>query len=202
MALLRQWISDGAPEGEPAAAPEATPEPTASEAEATPVPAVSGEAVTYATLQPIFEQTCGQCHGATPTKGLRLITYEGIMTGSQDGPVIVPGDPDGSKIIAILTGGHFAKLTDEQMAMLRQWISDGAPEGEPEATTVPTEEAPTPEEVSPPADEEEDFVPTLEPTAEPAPAEAPASSGGAFWADTATPSASTNESFWAATPTP
>jgi mono/diheme cytochrome c family protein len=83
---------------------------------------------TYQVLQPLFLQQCGGCHGPVPTKGLKLIDYAGAMTGSSAGPVIVSGDPDNSKIIQVLTKGHFAKLTAHQMELLRQWIADKAPE--------------------------------------------------------------------------
>ncbi len=83
---------------------------------------------TYAILQPLFTQQCGGCHGAVPSKGLRVVEYATLMTGSSSGPVIVPGDPAASRIVEVLTGGHFARLTDHQMDLLRQWIADGAPE--------------------------------------------------------------------------
>jgi hypothetical protein len=52
------------------------------------------------------------------------------MEGGQDGPVIVPGDPDGSLIIQKLSGPtpHFAQLSDQELEFLRQWIEAGAPQ--------------------------------------------------------------------------
>lgn len=82
---------------------------------------------TYEVLKPLFEQQCGTCHGATPSKGLRLTDLESLMKGSENGPVIVPGKPDESKIVTVLAEGHFAKLTEHQLALLRQWIADNAP---------------------------------------------------------------------------
>lgn len=83
---------------------------------------------TYAILQPLFDQQCSACHGASPSKGLRVTDYASLLKGSADGPVITPGSPDQSKIIAVLTEGHFAKLTDHQLALLRQWIAEGVVE--------------------------------------------------------------------------
>lgn len=83
---------------------------------------------TYAILQPLFEQQCSACHGPVPTKGLRVTDYASIMTGSENGPVIVPGSPDDSKIVNVLSSGHFAQLTKHQMELLTQWIAAGAPE--------------------------------------------------------------------------
>ena len=116
MAWLRQWIADGAPAG------------AAAEAAPTETPAAPAEPVSYEQIGPVLTQTCGACHGDAKAKGLRVTDYASLMKGSDSGPVIVPGSPEESKIIAVLEGGHFAKLTDEQMAWLRQWIADGAPE--------------------------------------------------------------------------
>lgn len=83
---------------------------------------------TYQILQPLFTQECGGCHGAIPSKGLRLTDYASLMTGSESGPVVVPGAPDESRMLEVLRAGHFAQPTDHQMALLSQWIADGAPE--------------------------------------------------------------------------
>ncbi len=103
----------------------------------------AGEAVTYAALQPVFEARCGGCHGSTPSKGLRVTDYESLMAGGSDGPVIVPGDPEASRIVQVLSGGHFAPFGDEEMTLLRQWIAAGAPPGEtaPVGTTEATYQA-------------------------------------------------------------
>ena len=111
---------------------------------------IGDEPVTYQILQPVFEQTCGMCHGATPSKGLRVTDYDSLMAGSESGPVIVPNFPDDSRLVQVLEAGHFAQLTEQQMTLLRRWIESGAPEGEaaaPEATEEPaaavTEEPPS-----------------------------------------------------------
>ena len=82
---------------------------------------------TYQILQPLFTQQCGACHGPNPSKGLRLTDYESLMAGGESGLVVVPGAPDESKMLQALESGHFARLADHQMALLRQWIADGAP---------------------------------------------------------------------------
>jgi uncharacterized membrane protein len=83
---------------------------------------------TYTVLQPLFEQQCSACHGAKPTKNLKVTDYAGIMQGSDSGAVIVKGSPDESKIVNTLEDGHFARLSKHQMALLRQWIANGAAE--------------------------------------------------------------------------
>jgi hypothetical protein len=125
---------------------------------------VEGLPITYQTLQPFLEQQCGKCHGVTPIKGLRVTTYAGLMAGGIGGPVVVPGDPDNSRVLSVLSAGHFAQLPTEQMDWLRQWIEAGAPEGEPALPVQPTA---TPGGIQGPS-----FWATGTPTTE---------SGGAFW---------------------
>ncbi len=100
--------------------------------EPTPTPIPEGEEITFqSAIGPMLENKCGACHNtASPLKGLDLTTYEGISSGSEDGPVIVTGDPENSLIIIIQTSEepHFAQLTPEEIALLEQWIVDGAPE--------------------------------------------------------------------------
>lgn len=83
---------------------------------------------TYEVLKPLFDQQCGACHGATPSKGLRVTDLASLLAGSSTGPVVVPGNPDTSRMLQVLTEGHFAKLTEHQLALLRQWIAEGAVE--------------------------------------------------------------------------
>ena len=43
-------------------------------------------------IQPILESRCGQCHmDEFVSKDLHMDTYEALMAGSQNGPVIIPG---------------------------------------------------------------------------------------------------------------
>jgi nitrate/TMAO reductase-like tetraheme cytochrome c subunit len=83
---------------------------------------------TYQILQPLFMQECGGCHGANPSKGLRLTDYASLLIGSENGPVVVAGDTAQSRVLQVLADGHFARLTDHQMELLTQWIADGAME--------------------------------------------------------------------------
>jgi hypothetical protein len=155
---------------------------------------IGEEAITYQVLQPVFEQTCGMCHGATPSKGLRVTDYDSLMAGGEDGPVVLPGFPDDSLIVQVLTRGHFAQLTEQQMTLLRRWIESGAPEGEAAAPEA-TEEAP-------PAATEE---PPSEATEEAAPAEAPAEGVTPYWetlGEQATPAPAAEEATATPPPTP
>jgi hypothetical protein len=58
-----------------------------------------------------------------------MLTYAGIMNGSSNGPVIVPGDSANSVLFQVQSaGGHFANLTPEELEIVKQWIDAGAPE--------------------------------------------------------------------------
>ncbi|MCD4686821.1 MAG: hypothetical protein K8S97_12885, partial [Anaerolineae bacterium] len=89
------------------------------------------ETITYQVFQPLFERECGICHGQDPSKGLSLVVYARLMAGSTEGPVVVPGEPENSALIAVLEAGHFGKFSTAQIALLKQWIAEGALEETP-----------------------------------------------------------------------
>jgi mono/diheme cytochrome c family protein len=91
----------------------------------------------YTEIARIFDQRCVSCHsGARPPEKLRLDNYKNIMTGSKDGPVVVPGKPSESKLLKAVRGEIKPRmpkngppwLTDSQMALIEQWISAGSPD--------------------------------------------------------------------------
>lgn len=97
----------------------------------TPAPLPTGAALTYqATIGPLFQARCGACHGANGIQGLDLTTYQAAMQGSQNGPVIVSGDPEQSLLVQKQNGSqpHFGQLTPEQLQLVIDWIKAGAPE--------------------------------------------------------------------------
>jgi len=57
-----------------------------------------------------------------------LTTYVGVNTGGDGGSIIVPGDPDASRLIEVQTGDHFGLLNADVLAVVRQWIADGTPQ--------------------------------------------------------------------------
>jgi mono/diheme cytochrome c family protein len=78
-----------------------------------------------------MELRCGTCHGDTGSlQGLNLTSYPAMLQGGTSGPAISPGDPDQSLIIIKQTGeqNHFGQLSPEELELVRQWITAGAPE--------------------------------------------------------------------------
>jgi hypothetical protein len=79
-------------------------------------------------IQPIFQKRCYVCHGPQmQMKGLRFDDRQAAMRA------IAPGDSARSPLIAVTTGvgGKFmpptgTRLTDNEVALLRAWIDQGA----------------------------------------------------------------------------
>jgi hypothetical protein len=71
------------------------------------------ENITYSKdIKPLFETSCVRCHSGDRAKaGLHLDTLEGVLKGSKDGKVIVPGKSDQSDLVIAV-----ARL-DEKKAM-------------------------------------------------------------------------------------
>ena len=81
---------------------------------------------------PILNSRCFNCHGGDATReGLSMASYDTLMAGSDNGPVIVPGDPDNSLLVKQLLNGKMPKrgpkLTPEQIQIIIDWILAGAP---------------------------------------------------------------------------
>lgn len=127
------------------AAPTATvPQPTAlpatetatEAAPATAVPAteevIATSSVSYsANIIPILEAKCIKCHGVETTKeGLNMLTYENLMTGSFNGPVIVAGDAPNSLLVQLVERGKMpnrgTKVTPEELQVIIDWVNQGA----------------------------------------------------------------------------
>jgi mono/diheme cytochrome c family protein len=113
-----------------AAAPD-TPTPRAVTATLAPTGAASG-AVSFARdVQPIFEQVCVKCHGGDKIEeGLVLNTYADVMQGSNNGPVVVPGDPANSLMVDLIKQGKMPKrgpkLLPKQIQAIVAWVTAGA----------------------------------------------------------------------------
>jgi mono/diheme cytochrome c family protein len=81
---------------------------------------------------PLLASHCLKCHGGDARKGgLDLRTPGSMLEGGKHGPVLVKGSPDKSPLVARVTKQEMPpgkdKLTDAQVALLRDWINAGAP---------------------------------------------------------------------------
>jgi mono/diheme cytochrome c family protein len=90
-------------------------------------------------VQPIFNQKCVGCHGPSRVEnGLRLDSYDGVMKGTQFGPIVVPGQPSQSALLSVVKGTadpslqmpHGGqRLNDQDVLNITLWIQAGAPRG-------------------------------------------------------------------------
>ncbi len=100
-------------------------------------PALPGQVHFFRDVKPILEAKCYSCHqGSTVKGGLRLDTRAAALLGGRvDGPALVPGQPDDSPIYQRITSAYEDevmpakgdRLSEAEVATLRQWIADGAP---------------------------------------------------------------------------
>ncbi len=82
------------------------------------------------TIGKIFQVYCSECHSDGGIRGLNLTTYQTAMAGSENGPVIVPGDPANSRLVSVQSGppSHFGQLPADVLEVVVNWIKAGAPE--------------------------------------------------------------------------
>ena len=89
-------------------------------------------------IRPVLVEQCYQCHStqAQKVKGdLLLDSKAGALKGGKDGPVIVAGEPDKSRLIEAIGWTNKGlkmppkhRLTDEQVADFVAWVKMGAPD--------------------------------------------------------------------------
>jgi hypothetical protein len=87
-------------------------------------------------VKPLLRHKCYACHGALKQQGgLRLDTAAKLIKGGDSGIAIVPGKPDESFLLEVMTGeagfqmppaNEGTPFTDEEISVIRQWISGGA----------------------------------------------------------------------------
>jgi ankyrin repeat protein len=93
-------------------------------------------------IRPLFERSCGGCHGGEkPRGGFAIISRESLLKGGASGePAITPGYSDESTMIQYVTGKiedlemppldrreKYPALNATEVEVLRAWIDAGAP---------------------------------------------------------------------------
>jgi cytochrome b subunit of formate dehydrogenase len=100
----------------------------------TPIPTTSAPVIPEGMLTwdgsiaTLTQSKCGTCHSASVSmKGLSFASYADALRGGSDGPVIIPGDGNNSKLIQVQSaGGHPGQLTTEEISLIKNWIDSGA----------------------------------------------------------------------------
>ena len=100
-------------------------------------------------VRPVLVQNCHSCHSEqarTVFANLKLDSRDGVERGGHSGPVVVPGDPDSSRLIRAIRHESglvgmppTGKLADRQIEALAEWVRIGAPWPEQKATAVSSE---------------------------------------------------------------
>ncbi len=118
---------------------EAPPSPTAlpTETEAPPSPTDTPTSPAAASVsfsedvQPILTSRCRRCHGGDGIEGgLDLLSYAGVMAGSENGSVVIPGDSAASSLVQQIVSGEMPrrapKLPASEIETIATWVDEGA----------------------------------------------------------------------------
>lgn len=102
--------------------------------------APSPEAIEFfeSKIRPVLAQDCYECHRTDGKRkaGLALDHRAALLEGGESGPIVRPGDPDGSLLMMVIRHQKKglkmpkagAKLEDEIIADFAKWIEMGAPD--------------------------------------------------------------------------
>lgn len=94
--------------------------------------ATAQNAPTWTEVGPIFAANCTGCHGSGGRAGLNLSTYATAIAGSNNGAVLLAGDPNNSLLVKRITGAVTPQmprggspLAQEQIDLIVAWIAGG-----------------------------------------------------------------------------
>lgn len=103
-------------------------------------------------IRPILKAHCFHCHGEEGEMkgGLDVRLARFLLKGGDEGPAIVPGKAAESHLLKVVQNGEMpkgkAKLKESDIAVIEQWISQGAKTARPEPEKLGAEHAFTDEE--------------------------------------------------------
>jgi mono/diheme cytochrome c family protein len=97
-----------------------------------PPPPPSAAPTFDADVRPIFQASCDGCHGTLG--GWTGTSYTDTMTTGANGPTIIPGSPDTSRLVQSLIGTHpdgvimppGGTLSDSDIQTIVDWVAGGA----------------------------------------------------------------------------
>jgi len=103
--------------------------------------ACGGDKVSYAQdVKPILDQHCIECHQAggegLTVSGFSMESYDEVMKGTRNGPMIIAGDVEGSNILVLMEGradpsismphGEQKPVPKQDIETIKTWIDQGA----------------------------------------------------------------------------
>lgn len=91
-------------------------------------------AVAYADVKAITDAKCAGCHGENGKGGIDVRSYDSLMKGGQDGPIVKAGEPDSSDLVKVLKTDDPKKrmplnqppLPADEIAKIEAWAKAGA----------------------------------------------------------------------------
>ena len=130
--------------------------------------AEDGKVSYYKQVRPIFQANCQGCHQPSKAKGDYIMTsFEQLLAGGDTDVAIVPGKAEESylieEIIPVDGEAEMPKgkdpLANEDIALIRQWIAEGAIDDTPENAKVRYTQENPPEYTRPPIVTTMDYSP-------------------------------------------
>ena len=91
-------------------------------------------------VRPILDKNCIRCHQAgglgEVASGFNMSTYDSLIKGAKFGPMIIPGDVEGSNMLVLMEGRADPSISmphdqqkpipAEEIKTIRLWIEQGA----------------------------------------------------------------------------
>jgi len=91
-------------------------------------------------VKPILDKSCLECHQVGgkgyQASGLLMTTYDDLMKGTRNGPMIIAGDVLGSNLVVLIEGradpsismphGERKPIAKKDIQTIRLWIEQGA----------------------------------------------------------------------------
>lgn len=91
-------------------------------------------------VKPIIDRNCLSCHqqggAGFEASGFNMTSYEGVMKGATNGPMVIAGDVEGSNMIVLMEGradpsismphGSMKPIPQAEIDTIKQWVRQGA----------------------------------------------------------------------------
>jgi hypothetical protein len=99
-------------------------------------------------VRPILVESCVRCHGEKKqSSGLRLDSRAAVVEGGENGPAIVPGEPEKSLLVEAVRYAHEdikmppkTRLPEKSVEAIADWVKMGAPWPDPAPASAETRE--------------------------------------------------------------
>ena len=93
-----------------------------------------------ADVKPILDQNCLHCHQpggqGEVASGLNMTSFDGVMKGTNNGPMVIAADVEGSNLLVLMEGradpsismphGQQQPVSKQDIQTIRLWIQQGA----------------------------------------------------------------------------